>query len=221
MNNFKLLTLTILLTSLSDCGLPNKYGTTRYKDGYKHYLTAQETLDKLETSKVCCTNPQDIQYKSLKLNGSEKFDINDKSTVYNLSTGKSYFLAFELPKSDKPYKLIIESHFPLASSIFYPNVIVMDKKFENEIESSQIAFEMTDNALQKNVLKASIKITPNGNQRYLLINTTDSLMKKVDLTTSKRLVYVNGVSFYKYDEEALHYGPIGSLEITTKEINQL
>jgi hypothetical protein len=220
MKNIRLLALIIVSITLSNCGLPNKYGTIRHKDGYKHYLTAQETLDKLETSEICCTNLRDFHYETLKLNTTENFDINHKSPAYNFSTGKSYFQAFELPKSDKPYEVIIESHFPIASSIFYPNVIIMDKNLKNVIENSQIAFEMTDNALLKNALRAAIKISPNSNQTYLLINTTDSLMKKVDLTTTKRLVYVNGVSFYKYDDIAMHYGPIGTLEVITKEINQ-
>ena len=123
----------------------------------------------------------DFPYENLSLNESKHFWIDESSPVFDFDTGKSFFRAFALPQSPKPYTVRVRSYL-MGESIFVPRVIILNDRFT--VTRTGDLPEITSGA---GFLTGFIHINQSvRDERYLIILTDRrALTKKIDYIAHK------------------------------------
>ncbi|MGH8751025.1 MAG: hypothetical protein ACREUV_04900, partial [Burkholderiales bacterium] len=80
-------------------------------DGVRHQL---------DGAPACCTSYAQFKFEPLSLVGSESATLGNTSPAYNFDSGKSYFKAYRLPESRRPYSITVRS-------------IVVERKSRSEV----------------------------------------------------------------------------------------
>ena len=158
--------LSALLFALSGCVLP----------------TMNDLLRQVEQATPTQHSLKDIQFGKTTIGNEEDFKIKTGSPIFEFPTGKSYYKAIELPRSDKPYYLILRSYlislgtdyffqiqeendwYALAEDlaqpyVFSPIVITLDERFNTVREITADAFQMVTDFHKVNLL---IVMSPKG-----------------------------------------------------------
>jgi maltose operon periplasmic protein len=161
--------------------------------------TSQKTQQNDFLKKVPRFNTfRDFPYRELSLNKIYKETIDENSEVFNFTTGKSYFLSFQLPeKPQKPYQIIISSYM-LGNTIhegyiFYPVVVTLDSGFNVVRQVQGDAFKLSKVFINETwglpyKYEATLALMPNDSpaEKFLLIYTTDALRtQRTSLQTLK------------------------------------
>ena len=171
-----------LIFHLPGCGTPYKKTVISYNE-----------------AKICCKSMDEFHYEDINIGQTKEFPINENSQAFVFDSGKSYFKAFKLPRSSQGYRVKIDSYAlqsfsegPAGDYIFYPVLITLNKNY-NIVQISNLG--------QFNLLKNTIKDQPSGtsfiywqnagfklrghliiseksNEEYIVILTTDELMKR-------------------------------------------
>jgi len=139
----------------------------------------------LNEAPVCCSSFADMPFNPLQMDSSNTFSIDSTQGVYAFSTGRSYFAAFELPRTNGPYTVSIRSE-PMPSGFLYtfrlfaPAAILLDKHFKviRRINTG-LTHPVGPSLLPPRPpsLIGKIPITPSADQaRYLVLHTTDALL---------------------------------------------
>lgn len=151
-------------------------------------------------SEICCRSVAEFGFQKLRMGELYSYIINNQSPAYQFHGDKSYFLAFELPKYEKPYHVLISSYAvmdPMTGGryLFHPVVITLDESF-------QVVRRMPDEAWLANIgkfkdivraptnwvfgiqspldrLTGQLPITEqNQQEKYVVIHTTNTLLDK-------------------------------------------
>ncbi|MBI5811028.1 MAG: hypothetical protein HZB21_07575 [Deltaproteobacteria bacterium] len=130
---------------------------------------------------------------------SKSFDLNEKSEAFLFPAGKSYFKAFELPSSPRPFYLLIRSYMLgdqlTTAYILFPHILTLDEKFRivrsTTPEGLRLkkggVFEIwkeTMGGLKQNMnliwkIEGHLSFTEEyGNEKYLVLTTTESLLEE-------------------------------------------
>ena len=174
--------------------------STEVRDGVIHYVAPQEAKEEMWRSTACCSSLADIKYTELNAASKLRLKINSTLPTYNFSTGTSYILAYKLPVSASPMKLTIKSFF--SGYAFYPAVMLLNTEFKATHNYINAIFEFVPTRLnQKAYLEGSIIVNPHDSPNYILIYTTDKLMRLTNEETIENRNYVH------------HYGPVGAIAI--------
>ena len=97
-------------------------------------------------TKACCDDPSGFTYRPLPERGFTDASIDRTSSAFEFHSGLSPFVAFELPKVSKPYRLRVKSlfdteHFVAGhsvashddkTSVFYPVVALLDDTLDRK-----------------------------------------------------------------------------------------
>lgn len=139
----------------------------------------------LDEAQTCCTSFTGLRFNPLQIGESHTFGIDATKGVYPFTSGRSFYAAFELPRTNEPYTISIRSEpmpsgFPYAFRLFVPAAILLDKHHK--------IISRIDKGLTRPVgpsllpprppsLLGEISITPSADPaRYLVIHTTDALL---------------------------------------------
>lgn len=139
----------------------------------------------LDEAPICCPSFADMPFRPLQMDSSQTFGIDAAQGVYEFSTGRSYFAAFELPRTDAPYTVSIRSE-PMPSGFLYtfrlfaPAAILLDKHFKviRRIDTG-LTHPVGPSLLPPRPpsLVGEIQVTASvEHARYLVLNTTDALL---------------------------------------------
>jgi len=121
MRNSSLLLAAIALAGCA-AGTPSSYPAT-----------TEARLAVFAQATPCCDDPSGFQFTALPPRGILEADVAATSPVFDFHSGKSPFVAFELPKQTGPYRVRIKSEFEGkkggTDGVFYPVVALLDDTF--------------------------------------------------------------------------------------------
>lgn len=212
MRNSPLLLAAIALAGCA-AGTPSSYPAT-----------TEARLAVFAQATPCCDDPSGFQFAALPPRGILEADVGSASQVFDFHSGKSPFVAFELPKQTGPYRVRIKSEFQGknggADGVFYPVVALLDDTF--------IVTHMTglDNLrLEPSLatpggaagLSVSIAIDPADHQgKYLVVFTPAVLLgqppdlrREGDILTPPTLAWIE-----RRGDTLIAPSPYGHLRIT-------
>lgn len=91
--------------------------------------TTVDQKQKLQTAMVCCKSPKEFQYSELPLQGDFKFDLTEKSPMFEFSSGRSFFQAIHLPTGNSSSILQVRTYLGHGSQ-FCPSVTFLNANHE-------------------------------------------------------------------------------------------
>jgi hypothetical protein len=188
-------------------------------------LTCCATVGPLDTARrgldaaaACCSSYAQIHYEPLVIGSAENITIDGGSPAYPFDTGKSYFKAYRLPVTAKPYAVFIHSFVVESQSrsgdsyVFRPVVMFLDAGFNvtRTLEKDFDASINSGDSLNQASLQMRIAVNPRAlYERYMVI-----------YTTAERLGQATLLKVYKYarygtiiDKYPLPNAPIGELKV--------
>lgn len=184
---------------------------------------AVKPLDKdrqeLNAAEVCCTGYEQFNFVPLNVGDSESLTINRSSPAFLFETGKSYFQAFRLPVANKPYAVIIQSHFVEnrtrsgASYVFSPAVVFLDAGYRvtRRLDKALNAGIGAGDSLGTANLELQIRIDPRSTEdRFMVIYTTTTLLDKP--TILRVYKYARGGTIE--DHYPVPNAPVGELKVS-------
>ena len=225
MRNILKLLVILNLIHLSGCGTVHVDSDLVVENGVKHYKVPEEILDSFNGSKPCCNSFSEVRFTPLAVNTEIDVLMDQASPVYNFDSGKSYFLAYQLPDSKKSFTLTIKSYY--QGHAFYPSVLVLDNNYKiTRFITTPVFKYAKGDFFERDRVEGTIHFADNSiNESYIIVMTTDKLMEQPEYFSEGdgfasvlpgRPVYMPG------GRSANHYGPVGSLKIifASKEIAQ-
>jgi len=157
-------------------------------------VSYRKAVDSFMNSTPCCTSMAEFKYEQLSSVEPVTFKLDETSDSFIFPSGKSYFMAFRLPKKEPPYRINVKS-FALGETIdkahvFYPQLALLDDNFTIRKKSNPGDFILKKAGIRETAsvswgllmlkLEGSILVDiPDA--RYLLVYTTEKLLG----TTSK------------------------------------
>lgn len=89
----------------------------------------------LAAAPVCCRSPADFIYDSVAIRQRVSVEVGPQSPAFEFSGEKSYFHAFELPRTMNILSLVVTSEapqkgFPAPAGMFYPGVLFLNENKE-------------------------------------------------------------------------------------------
>jgi hypothetical protein len=216
--NFRGAFLLVLLMLLAACAqqvdLPAVKAT---------YAAAKPTVAKLA----------DADFAPLAFPSKTEFDIDAASPAFDFGAeGVSYFRAFELPPSDRPYTVVVASAardydcLPCRRAYFYQKVMVLDaakKPLAGKLVRGPVYKKSSLLADRLDRREVWLNLTPDMGARYIVIYTTRALIAQGDDHTERvgDGVVTNGnvALIFEGKPETLHMAgmPVGSLSVEVKE----
>ncbi len=186
--------------------------------------TTEARLALYAEATACCDDPSGFPFTPLPQRGFTEATVGAASPVFDFHSGKSPFIAFELPQQTVPYRIRIKSLFDErdggVEGVFYPVVALLDDTF--------IVMQMTgldslrlDPSLATPGGKAGLSILlaidpAEQNGRYLIVFTPAVLLgaepddrREADYLTQASLAWLE-----RRGETAVPASPYGKLRIT-------
>ncbi len=172
--------------------------------GRIHWAVPEPVSEALQTKPDCCVSLKDIRYEVTVPNSNKKQKIDDSLPAFSFESGKSYFLAYELPDTGPTVTITVESYF--GRLVFHPAIMVLDERHQVLRTFNDDTFRyMPPTWTKPGRVEGTVRLTPaTGPERYIIILTTDRLRKKVHTSSG-------GDVAHAYD-----YGPVGKLRIRFK-----
>ena len=142
--------------------------------GRNHFSTIDSFIKLYPRHENCCTDITSIPYQSIEYDKEYTFEINDNTPVFEFNFGRSHFIALELPKTDRLYRISVESHLA-KGLLFFPMLLVLDGRHQKIKQISQETFlYKKTNDFSYTLLEGEIVVNENEDQaRYLIIHTPD------------------------------------------------
>lgn len=141
----------------------------------------------LNAEVACCPTLAALPYETLTLPGKQAYRIDEKTKSFDFPSGRSRFLAFRLPETDKPYgvnvrSVVTPSNLP-GSGVFYlfsPVVMLLDQDFKPLANQGKGLFYPVPTTLfppRSASLYADIVIRVNNDvPRYLILYTNEEAL---------------------------------------------
>ena len=156
-------------------------------DKYGH---PNNTVTVYKQSQITCKNPSEFNYHKLALNDKLFCSVDKSSQSYEFPHGKSFFVAFELPDGNKPYRItvksvgIVKTHILTKSEayLFYPFVVLLDSEYNitrfsdtNNLQYDGLKLIENENG---GILVNVIIDQDNLNEKYLIVYTSEKVLNK-------------------------------------------
>ncbi len=113
---------------------------------------------------------------------TRRMDISQDSYIFD--SGKSYYIAFELPEFKRPYDIKTYTYInpgKTPNPFFYPKILLLDRKFAPirlvDTNTRMVPYEFL-------ILSGSVHIN-NSREKYAILLTTDEVMRSSTTTLSK------------------------------------
>jgi Maltose operon periplasmic protein precursor (MalM) len=162
---------------------PSRLASTEFK-------VSPRTWDALTAAPSCCAGMQAFRFQPLPIHGYVDQRIDTESQAFAFKTGKSYFLAYELPSSGKTMRLEVDSW--VHDTVFFPHLLLLDKSFApvGFVGSPAVHF-VPAGPVEPDHYEADCSIGPGNPARYLVILTTDTDLGSV-LESSANVSFTQG-----------------------------
>lgn len=131
----------------------------------------------LAAARDCCAALKDLPYAPLPSSGDHETSIDSNSPAYTFGTGKSYFLAYRLPRTGAGTSIVVKSW--LDRTVFFPRLLLLDESFSpiRRVGPPEVHY-VPAGRVEPAHYEADCSIRPGDPARYLVILTTD-----LDLTS--------------------------------------
>lgn len=155
---------------------------------------AASDLALVEATAPCCEDPARFGYQPLPDQGSVDFAIDRKSPLFEFQSGKSFFQAFRLPASGRPYTLELRSFLedpdsPRTARVFFPVMAILTDDFlvsrATDLDALRFDLPMLERTTAP-AYRVQLPVDPaNGRERYLVVFTPAQLLaaRGVQVTT--------------------------------------
>lgn len=168
--------ILIIFASLlfTSCALPTSYIPSAFKtreekpDTPKPVKPLSLLMKEHRDLIICCKSFKEFDYARLNLPDSKNFDIDKNSRASSFNTGRSFFMAFALPKSSSPYTVSIESYFQGTSLT------------EGYIFSPALIFLNEDHQIVRSITRGLFEY--NGDESTKPLTAGSGLIAKIDIT---------------------------------------
>jgi maltose operon protein len=155
----------------------------------KRYATVVRELGE---APVCCASMEELPAEPLQVGDTRNFGLGAGSPAYRFATGKSHFRAFALPEGPYPYRVTVDSFLVgdhlKSAYLFYPQLLTLDKDRRVVRTSGPDTFGLERTGFIEALRQTEgvhRKVTggltfgdANRDERYLLVLTTDALLKE-------------------------------------------
>jgi hypothetical protein len=162
---------------------PSRLAATEFK-------VSPKTWDALASAQSCCAGMQAFRFEPLPAHGYLDQRIDTDSQAFAFKTGKSYFLAYELPRSDKTMTIEVDSW--VHDTVFFPRLLLLDKSFApvGFVGSPAVHF-VPAGPVEPDHYEADCSIGPGNPARYLIILTAETDLGSV-LEQSANVSFTQG-----------------------------
>ena len=163
----------------------------------------------------CCASLSELGYVKLGASDDQAFELGKDSRAYAFETGRSYFRAFELPEGG-PHEVTLSSYVvgdPPNWYVFCPVVLMLDSGFRplrtigTEVLRWETATVFETSGWRKKLV-GNIQVGA-GDERYLVIHTTDPLLAQASNVEMQKFVVVVPYT----DVVAVPNAPAGNLRV--------
>ena len=194
------------------------------------HMSVSERIDKASTELAsvpeCCQTVQGLRKEPLPVLKPVSFTMDASRPVFRIGPDKSYVLAFELPRFEKPYAVTVSSLTQGAitdSWLFVPRVTLMD-------EHSQVTRSFSEESLRTRgrAVERTVFINPsNASERYLVVHAAalkSSYVRDVQAVTTQAVAVGTGMAYWTSgaDVKAVtRSAPIGELEVSVEGLASL
>lgn len=129
--------------------------------------------------------------------GNSEFDVGPEGPTFAFDTGKSFFKAFVLPERNGPLKVQVTTFSNrLVGGYFQPDILLLDqnKKVSLHLEAPLLKIPAEVSGVFQLSKSTSINIPAGPNYSFMIIRTTDDLLRTVELLQEKATLQP-GVTF--------------------------
>jgi hypothetical protein len=162
---------------------PSRLASTEFK-------VSPQTWDALASARSCCAAIEAFRFDPLPVGGWRDERIDSASQAFTFTTGKSYFLAYELPRAGRQTTVEVDSW--IRDTVFFPRLLLLDQSFAvvRRIGPPAVHF-VPAGPVEPEHYEAVCSIGPADPARYLIILTTDTDLESV-LELSKDVSFTEG-----------------------------
>lgn len=129
----------------------------------------------LTSKPSCCVSLAQMRVQPLSHPGQLDIFISSESQVFDFSTGKSYFHAIQLPKTEGELNVTLSS--VILSSAFIPSILVLDSAFQPVRHIGEAHMRYTKaSLLHGDRYLGQFTLSENDDARYLVVYTTELAM---------------------------------------------
>jgi hypothetical protein len=147
----------------------------------------------LASTKACCEDPSGFTYQPLPADGAVDFTIDRRSPLFEFQSGRSFFHAFRLPTSGKPYlvelRSFLDGRAPRDARVFYPVVAILTDDFlvsrATDLDALRFDLPMLERTTAP-AYRLQVPLDPSSRrERYLVVFTPAPLLeaRPVDAST--------------------------------------
>jgi Maltose operon periplasmic protein precursor (MalM) len=160
---------------------PSRLAGTEFK-------VSPKVWNALAAAASCCAAMRAFSFQPLPPNGYVDRRIDTDSQAFAFKTGKSYFLAYELPRSGKTTTIEVDSW--VHDTVFFPRLLLLDSTFA-PIGFAGSARFVPAGPVEADHYAADLSIGPGNPARYLIILTTETDLGSV-LESSAGVSFTQG-----------------------------
>jgi hypothetical protein len=176
----------------------------------------------LEATPACCADPAGFGYQALPAEGSVDFAIDRKSPLFEFQSGKSFFHAFRLPATGRPYTLELRSFLdepdsPRTARVFFPVLAILTDDFlvsrATDLDALRFDLPMLEQTTAP-AYRIQLPVDPaNTRERYLVVFTPAPLLdaRGVQVTTPETAAQAARTAY-------LGASPFGRFRITLRPL---
>lgn len=186
-------------------------------------MVRDEMYSPLNAAQACCQSPREFKYSPLPM-GTSTIEILTSDPVFVFETGRSFFKAFSLPTRDRALNIRITSfNNPTVGGFFQPDILLLDRTMN---VAARIAAPLAQERPQRvgffEVTISNVITVPADNDQfmYMVIRTTDDLLKSGISTVDTNIVPVGPFSVSFTQPGVLHNWPAGKLMLDITPVSQ-
>lgn len=156
----------------------------------REFKVSPAVWDALASAQSCCAGMQAFHFHPLPADGYVDERIDTDSQAFVFRTGKSYFLAYRLPRTGRAITVEVESW--VRETVFFPRLLLLDKSFApvRRVGPPAVHF-VPAGPVEPEHYEADCPIGPADPARYLIILTTDTDLGSV-LELSANVSFTQG-----------------------------
>ena len=212
-NTLKNLYFVLLAALLGGCSAVGLV-TDSVRAVESQFTDSEKLTQQLRASQVNIVPLEDLTFRVLTLDNSNRIDITPKSQVANFTEGNSYVAALLLPERISRFTFHIQSI--TGKTVFVPSVIFLDDDFQEVARLSDA--KLIDRKL---MLEKTFDESMTNNVRYILVYSKDSDLdgktELKDLVREYEESAGRSISEAAYPTPYTYHAPIGNINVTIKD----
>jgi maltose operon periplasmic protein len=172
-----------------------------------------EAKGMLDRAPNCCASLSRLPFQRLPLGADVSVELNESSPAFEFASGRSFFVAFELPRANNFLTLTVKSYY--SRDVFYPVVTLLNSNFEVARRVGPPDIRPIPANGERGRIQGTITILPEENERYAVIHTSDGLVGRAQVRAISPQMYPTGqgVAFLPGETIIHTFTTLGNLRI--------